>query len=67
MDDIRAAADALGLVLLGRPPVEGELYLAGRNGPVYLLTCRKVCDTYICANGTYYAYDTYECHAVREA
>ena len=66
--DLRRAADALGLQILDRAIQVGDLYLAGRNTGVKLLTCREVevAQRFIVPTTIDYCYDTWECVPVVE-
>lgn len=60
------AAKELGVEIISEPITPGDLYLAGRNCGVKLLTCRKVDPrNWIESTTPDYSYDTWECKKVR--
>ncbi len=61
------AAKELGVEILDEPIQPGDLYLAGRNTGIKLLTCKKVDPRHwIEATTLDYSFDTWECKKVRE-
>jgi hypothetical protein len=67
-EDIKRAAELLRVTITGRELYPGDLYLAGRNNDVHLLTCRRVnVETgWVIPVEPAYAYDICECHAVED-
>lgn len=61
------AAKELGVEIVDEPIKPGDLYLAGRNTGVKLLTCKRVDPRcWIEATTMDYSYDTWECKKVQE-
>ncbi len=62
------AAKELGVEILDEPIQPGDLYLAGRNTGIKLLTCKKVHPYprgWIEPTTLDYSFDTHECKKVR--
>lgn len=69
LEDYQKAAEFAGVILLDRPPAVGEMYLAGRNTGIKLLTAGVVSDRNWVepTDGESYYYNTSECIAVQES
>ena len=65
--DLADAAKDLGVQIVDEAIQPGDLYLAGRNTGVHLLTCQSVHpNSWIVATTLAYSYDTWECVKVVE-
>jgi hypothetical protein len=67
VEDYIAAANSLGLEFIARPVQKGDMYLAGRNTGIKLLTAKEVDHDrswIVPEEFPFYLYDTWECRAV---
>jgi hypothetical protein len=61
MINIKKVAEELGFITSDEEIKPGDTYLAQRNGPPDLLTCRDFGDGFIIPEELAYCYDTWEC------
>jgi len=59
------AAKKLGVTIVDEEIKPGDMYLAGRNVGIQLLTCHKVTDNYIVPKEKAYPYDVWECKKIQ--